>query len=237
MIRFRTFGTEELESHDFPSTACTVEPGDFDNDLKAYTSIIRVLPIPKLLQVDSSIKAAIPYEAISYCWGTATDRLSMTLNGKPFFTPSSAAEALRYMRYTSKPRVLWIDALCINQADLSERAHQVTFMGHIYSRATRTVVWLGPCVDEEKTQRAIGLCHKIAEHLSTVPDPEDQFRRVAVDRETSDSASNKVQADLSLLDTIFGWPWFDRLWVWQEIILAAVFTFHIGRFLGCMGRM
>ncbi|KAL1653251.1 cell separation during budding [Didymella pomorum] len=42
-----------------------------------------------------------------------------------------------------KARTVWADALCINQDDLSERAHQVTLMGRIYSQAERVVVWLG----------------------------------------------------------------------------------------------
>jgi hypothetical protein len=38
----------------------------------------------------------------------------------------------------------WVDALCINQDDAQEKAHQVGMMGSIYSNATYTYIWLGP---------------------------------------------------------------------------------------------
>jgi hypothetical protein len=37
----------------------------------------------------------------------------------------------------------WYDALCINQADLAERSHQVGIMRQIYEKADRVVIWLG----------------------------------------------------------------------------------------------
>jgi hypothetical protein len=37
---------------------------------------------------------------------------------------------------------LWIDAICINQADLDERKQQVQLMRDVYSGASRVVVWL-----------------------------------------------------------------------------------------------
>ena len=38
---------------------------------------------------------------------------------------------------------VWVDAVCINQADINEKNHQVHFMRTIYSRADRVVIWLG----------------------------------------------------------------------------------------------
>jgi Heterokaryon incompatibility protein (HET) len=40
-------------------------------------------------------------------------------------------------------RQFWIDALCINQEDVSERNHQVRMIGKIYSQAQGIVAWLG----------------------------------------------------------------------------------------------
>jgi hypothetical protein len=52
-------------------------------------------------------------------------------------------DALRRLRSTSKSRLLWIDAICINQRNLDERAEQVPLMGKIYSGASKVVVWVG----------------------------------------------------------------------------------------------
>jgi hypothetical protein len=38
---------------------------------------------------------------------------------------------------------IWIDALCIDQSNPSERIHQVAQMGNIYSEASAVHAWLG----------------------------------------------------------------------------------------------
>ncbi len=40
----------------------------------------------------------------------------------------------------SSMEYIWIDALCINQADNEEKAIQLTAMGDIYAQSLRTVV-------------------------------------------------------------------------------------------------
>ena len=55
----------------------------------------------------------------------------------------SANDALRNFRRSERLRTLWIDSICINQADRSEKRQQVSMMGRIYKKATRLLVWLG----------------------------------------------------------------------------------------------
>jgi len=52
-------------------------------------------------------------------------------------------DALRRLRLTDRARALWIDALCINQQDISERNAQVTHMSQIYGQADHVVIWVG----------------------------------------------------------------------------------------------
>lgn len=40
-------------------------------------------------------------------------------------------------------RILWIDAICINQSDDDEKSHQVAMMGDIYGKAATGLLWLG----------------------------------------------------------------------------------------------
>ncbi|KAH8165119.1 hypothetical protein CIB48_g3122 [Xylaria polymorpha] len=54
------------------------------------------------------------------------------------------AIVLDYLRYEDKPRILWVDAVCINQENLDEKEQQVKRMGSNYENAQRTIVWLGP---------------------------------------------------------------------------------------------
>ncbi|KAF2106705.1 heterokaryon incompatibility, partial [Lophiotrema nucula] len=47
------------------------------------------------------------------------------------------------MRYSDRDQLLWIDAMCINQHDNTEKGTQVQMMRDIYMKASRVVVWLG----------------------------------------------------------------------------------------------
>ncbi|RYP62597.1 hypothetical protein DL771_009676 [Monosporascus sp. 5C6A] len=85
----------------------------------------------------------IPYEALSYCWGS--NRLAGTVmaNEKVLFITENLSEALQHLRHKDEDRILWIDAICIDQNNIRERGHQVGCMGRIYSRAHQVLVWLG----------------------------------------------------------------------------------------------
>jgi hypothetical protein len=87
------------------------------------------------------------YEALSYEWGTSAKDLEISINGEPIRVRRNLHSALWHIR-TQRERLLWIDALCINQADVSERNHQVCLMGRIYSQAENVVVWLGPAAND-----------------------------------------------------------------------------------------
>lgn len=52
--------------------------------------------------------------------------------------------ALHQLRNETSSRVIWADAVCINQSDVEERSEQVALMGEIFRRAYQVVVWLGP---------------------------------------------------------------------------------------------
>jgi hypothetical protein len=83
------------------------------------------------------------YEAVSYFCGEQTKDTHIMLNDTSVKIPATAAHALRGLRREDEWRILWIDALCIDQGNQTERAHQVLRLSNIYSRATRTLVWLG----------------------------------------------------------------------------------------------
>ncbi|PMD17924.1 hypothetical protein NA56DRAFT_578071, partial [Hyaloscypha hepaticicola] len=108
----------------------TLQPGLFNDPIHC-----------QLEQV--SLRAGHTYEALSYVWGDARDTAPMILDKTPYHITKNLECALRYMRYKESPRVLWADAICINQNDPDEKSKQVPMMGEIYSEATKVYAWLG----------------------------------------------------------------------------------------------
>ncbi|PQE08110.1 Heterokaryon incompatibility protein [Rutstroemia sp. NJR-2017a BVV2] len=88
-----------------------------------------------------------PYMALSYVWGNPNPPRSIFLGGKRRNVGPSLFEALKELRDPSVPALLWVDALCIDQSNASEKNHQVGMMGPIYNRAGCVLIW----VDDKET--------------------------------------------------------------------------------------
>lgn len=83
------------------------------------------------------------YEALSYVWGTSEKLRTVYVDKARLAVTENLHAALSRLRDRSLPRIIWADAICINQDDTQERDHQVLFMAEIYAKASRVVVWLG----------------------------------------------------------------------------------------------
>ncbi|CZR62612.1 uncharacterized protein PAC_12509 [Phialocephala subalpina] len=91
----------------------------------------------------AALNAHTTYEALSYVWGNPQVTRKIWLQGHDFEVTENLESALRHLRPKKNSRILWVDALCINQKDLSERSSQVQLMAQIYGCASRVIVWLG----------------------------------------------------------------------------------------------
>jgi hypothetical protein len=83
------------------------------------------------------------YSALSYAWGSTDCSETILLEGFEFPVTQNLFSGLWHARDRKKRVSLWVDAVCINQADENERGHQVTQMRSIYYAATRVIVRLG----------------------------------------------------------------------------------------------
>jgi hypothetical protein len=102
-----------------------------------------------LAQLETSDSSAAPiYEALSYVWGKPIFSESIRLNDQEFLITPSLKYALSCLRLKAQPRVLWVDAVCINQSDVSERNQQVALMRDIYSQCQRDIAWLDPIIGQ-----------------------------------------------------------------------------------------
>jgi len=104
------------------------------------------------------LRQAPAYLALSYVWGDIGCERPINVNGSSLGITNGVRDALYHIynlslcfeeglgRKTGKGRkklFLWIDAICINQKDMDEKAEQVPRMAEIYSSAFTVLVWLG----------------------------------------------------------------------------------------------
>ncbi|KAI0022401.1 heterokaryon incompatibility protein-domain-containing protein [Xylariomycetidae sp. FL0641] len=191
-----------------------LQPGNFDDDL--YITL-RIEPFDQ--------NAPPHYEALSYAWGTTLSPKPVRVAGTPVRVieiMGSLDEAMRYLRYSDRPRSLWIDALCINQGGHAEKGHQVASMGHIYRLALRVIVWLGP--ENDMTNRAISVLENLGSqvHLRGDTYTLEPSKADCDPKLYDESAPLPLSlADQQSLHHLLFRPWFDRLWVRQEILMAS----------------
>ena len=129
-------------------------------------------PVRAELQLARLDEVVAPhYETISYCWGDATRTATIYLDKKKSSVPASSVAALSCVRLPDRDRIVWIDAVCINQADLDERAQQVAMMADIYSSSNGNLVYLGE--EDKYTEQAVESIHRI---ITDVKRRTDDFR-------------------------------------------------------------
>jgi hypothetical protein len=91
------------------------------------------------------------YEGLSYTWGSTEDPgcIYLGTNSDTKLNITKNLEvALLHLRHAVKSRVLWIDAICVNQQDLDERTQQVQRIANTYTLADRVVACLGEAADD-----------------------------------------------------------------------------------------
>ncbi|PMD15734.1 HET-domain-containing protein [Hyaloscypha hepaticicola] len=166
------------------------------------------------------------FDALSYVWGSTEELdpadvylvppsvqlgdVALTSELQRLPISSSLCGALRRLRLPNDYRVIWVDALCINQSDPVEKSQQVPMMGKIYHRARSVLVWLG----EEANDSDLA--------LSFIPQVTDLSR---FDRIIHDQGSTHKWYALSKM---MNRPWFSRRWVVQELAFAREAKVYCG---------
>lgn len=87
------------------------------------------------------------YRALSYTWGDADPPTQIQLDDCTLPITRNLHEALLHLRDSTEAIVVWIDAICINQRDDTEKSRQVARMREVFHGAKDVIVWLGPEID------------------------------------------------------------------------------------------
>jgi hypothetical protein len=121
-------------------------------------------------------------------------------------------KALRRLRHPTTTRVLWADAVCINQVNSDEKSTQIPLMARIFRGASTVLAWLDDGAEEERGMVTL-------ERLSRYGTSENEDERVA-DRRPRMSGSHTSE-DNVLIHKFLNLAWFTRLWIIQEIVMNA----------------
>lgn len=155
--------------------------------------------------------------ALSYFWGEPTRAVQAVCNKKHINITRNLALALRTVFCAfdmgkapgfqrGDEVLLWVDGICTNQDDIDEKASQVSLMKDIFSTAQSAMGYIGAPQNSEPTAafQSLGEMGNAlffdSEHRS---DPVE------------------VQLDHFALDELICQPWFERAWVFQEVILPS----------------
>lgn len=204
----------------------------------------------------SSAEPPVHYITLSYIWGENKhgNNPEILINKRPFKIWPNLQKALVHLEdEVNLP--IWIDAICINQQDVDERAEQVKQMTQIYQNAVRTIIWLGEA--EETTGQLMTHLNKIGgdaiqaglnrltqKDLEQWPDFESKEtgelshthkveikdKLEALFPKMTNGYDGLVPFPLqSLVDMSNDNPWFRRVWVIQELLVSTDYTFMCGK--------
>lgn len=151
--------------------------------------------------MQNSDEATRPYEALSYVWGSQEVEEQTThsiiivedqKDDQEFAVMQNLHVALLHLQDYDIPRVIWVDAVCIDQSNNIEKEHQIPMMGEIYARASRVIVWLGE--EQADSTKALEAIRLAAESALYAPNTAHQPPEEAI-------------------SALLKRPWFQRIWV------------------------
>ncbi|CAN9079626.1 unnamed protein product [Alternaria alternata] len=176
------------------------------------------------------------YDALSYTWGDSATTKPIEVDGFKIRVTTNLEQALRHLRDVKNDLTLWVDAVCINQSDNSEKSQQVALMGQIYRQCAQVRIWLGYDSFRCGIAQSSFQTSNAADDSSGAVDPFEIIRHLADDRhihewscfhtQNNDGRDRVVYKADEKFDTIFEAfiaviesPWWSRMWTVQEAIL------------------
>ncbi|RBR19912.1 hypothetical protein FVER53590_12222 [Fusarium verticillioides] len=160
--------------------------------------------------------ASIRFEAISYQWSEGgNQKASMRLGGEKISINAYLRNILLHLRLEQHIRVVWTDALCINQSDHEERRQQVSIMQRIYSQAFRVIGFVG------KDYTHASMCFNAIKALTSAW---FEVRKNLDQNDRSSSSSDNIygcvqnEASMGRIVEVYQSGYWKRLWVVQELV-------------------
>jgi hypothetical protein len=149
----------------------------------------------------------IEFRALSYSWGTAEVAAQLSqikVDNQAIYIRLNLFNFLKTAGMKAEYGLFFIDAICINQLDDEEKQYQIRFMTQIYGRANEVIAWLGH------------------------PDPKYTDCLHALNDVKRRNYGDWTPAHWDGFGYLSCHPYWSRLWVVQEIVLASTVTVWCG---------
>jgi hypothetical protein len=168
------------------------------------------------------------YECISYTWGDPTKTHRIFIDNLQFEVTKTVYDILHDKASLLSTRLLWIDSISINQADVPEKTRQVMLMQEIYKTGSKTTICLGDSPDAESARRLID---ELGLQLPFL-DPEARKWKIMNSYMAEKGDKGDPPARWLALLRLFHSPWFERCWVVQEVAFASrIFVLYGGSYI------
>lgn len=165
------------------------------------------------------------FTTVSYTWGEGYSDEYISLNGHDRSVLKSLMPLLRMLcsdenqDFHLAEHWFWIDSICINQADLIERAAQVKLMTNIYRKAQRTLVWLAEGSEDT---------HQALDFLYTLREKRHGLRQAVKKRIKHVPDDLQGHPGWASLERLLQRPWWRRVWTLQEFIIPERLRLYCG---------
>jgi Heterokaryon incompatibility protein (HET) len=196
----------------------------------AYRGTPKALPFRcRIEHVDMA--TSVPFTALSYVWGDpeqshwieVEDEQGQSVGWIPLTKNLHSAMSDLWRSSEVDSKVFWIDQICIDQSNLSEKGHQVQYMGSIYKAAGRVVTYAGP--EEEGDEEAIEMFWRVHnffepyyETSDLVGKPIGHYTLHGIPEHLQFNYDPKRVAHLQRASEFVRGEWLSRLWMVQENI-------------------
>ncbi|KIV76967.1 hypothetical protein PV11_08811 [Exophiala sideris] len=200
------------------------------------------------------LKAAPRYRALSYYWGSSSLTRAICIGGRVRPLHDNLWQFLDQMVTDGHLGYYWTDALCIDQANVHERNHQIGYMGDIYSLASEVIIWLGRAESTTSGMWLLADSYRYGKDKMKVPygfNKQKRFVEVVQKSKVFNTMLHHTPCSIRELDCgivvqhhrrakvikyklaqavldLLNLPYWNRLWILQEVMLARTATVSCG---------
>ncbi|KAI0882628.1 heterokaryon incompatibility protein-domain-containing protein [Annulohypoxylon maeteangense] len=206
-----------------------------EDEIRLISFDVNYSPVIKCYLHHEKLSSNPSFCALSYVWGSTENMQVIIVDEGSLQVTQNLYDALLEFRrrlledpeelIDEDPRnfYLWVDAICINQTDIEEKAFQIPKMGDIYTMSEQVVAWLGPINPEERDSVA-EMSALLETFQRRAGGPDAPLRQVIEEYTEENLKEARNQSELSkfiaTLKKVGNNAWFTRIWIAQEVVLA-----------------